>query len=159
MQIFEFFVEYQIPIHEFMTRWLFIFSMNTRLFAMQFTTADSRRSAAGQRMIVAGSSSGDGSSRHSPRRSERGEESAHFGECHGGIGEYPAPFTKRSGKSRIVIMRQAVHVRLRNGAYHWARVALQHDPQSRANRSSNRSRLWLRAHPAICCRPPARRRL
>ena len=30
-----------------------------------------------------------------------------------------APITKRSGKSRIVIMRQAVHVRLRNSVYHW----------------------------------------
>jgi transposase len=34
-----------------------------------------------------------------------------------------APVTKRSGKSRIVLMRQAAHVRLRNAVYHWARVA------------------------------------
>src|SRR3954452_16218805 len=37
-----------------------------------------------------------------------------------------APVTKRSGKSRIVLMRQAAHVRLRNAVYHWARVAVQH---------------------------------
>ena len=43
-----------------------------------------------------------------------------------------APITKRSGKTRIVLMRQAVHVRLRNCVYHWARVAVQHDPRSRA---------------------------
>ena len=35
--------------------------------------------------------------------------------------------TKRSGKSRIVLMRQAADVRLRNAVYHWARVAGQHD--------------------------------
>ena len=35
-----------------------------------------------------------------------------------------APVTKRSGKSRIVLMRQAAHVRLRNAVYHWARVAV-----------------------------------
>src|SRR4051812_21526930 len=29
-----------------------------------------------------------------------------------------APVTKRSGKSRIVLMRQAAHVRLRNAVYH-----------------------------------------
>ncbi|WP_303758602.1 IS110 family transposase [Sphingobium yanoikuyae] len=51
-----------------------------------------------------------------------------------------APITKRSGKSRIVIMRQAVHVRLRNGVYHWARVAIQHDPRSRAKYAALRAR-------------------
>src|SRR6185295_4903442 len=43
-----------------------------------------------------------------------------------------APVTKRSGKSHIVIMRYASHVRLRNTVYHWARVATQHDDKSRA---------------------------
>jgi transposase len=43
-----------------------------------------------------------------------------------------APVTKRSGKSRIVIRRQACHRRLANAVYHWARVAVQHDPASRA---------------------------
>ena len=42
-----------------------------------------------------------------------------------------APVTKRSGKSHIVVMRYAAHVRLRNMVYHWARVATQHDPKSR----------------------------
>lgn len=51
-----------------------------------------------------------------------------------------APITKRSGKTRIVLMRQAVHVRLRNSVYHWARVAVQHDPRSRAKYTALRAR-------------------
>ncbi|MGE0697665.1 MAG: transposase [Hyphomicrobiaceae bacterium] len=43
-----------------------------------------------------------------------------------------APVTKRSGKSLIVIRRQACHPRLSNAMYHWARVAVQHDRTSRA---------------------------
>jgi Transposase IS116/IS110/IS902 family len=31
-----------------------------------------------------------------------------------------APVTKRSGRSRIILMRQAAHVRLRTAVYHWA---------------------------------------
>jgi transposase len=42
-----------------------------------------------------------------------------------------APVTKRSGKSHVVVMRYAAHVRLRSTVYHWARVATQHDPKSR----------------------------
>jgi len=42
-----------------------------------------------------------------------------------------APVTKRSGKSHVVVMRYASHVRLRNTVYHWARVATQHDHESR----------------------------
>jgi hypothetical protein len=42
-----------------------------------------------------------------------------------------APLTKRSGKSHVVVMRYAAHVRLRNTVYHWARVATQHDYKSR----------------------------
>lgn len=42
------------------------------------------------------------------------------------------PVTKRSGKSCIVVRRQACHDRLANAVYHWARVAIQHDPRSRA---------------------------
>ncbi|WP_164924725.1 transposase [Sinorhizobium fredii] len=38
-----------------------------------------------------------------------------------------APVTKRSGKSCIVVRRQACHDRLANAMYHWARVAVQHD--------------------------------
>jgi transposase len=41
-----------------------------------------------------------------------------------------APVTKRSGKSCIVVRRQACHDRLANAMYHWARTAVQHDPKS-----------------------------
>jgi transposase len=51
-----------------------------------------------------------------------------------------APVTKRSGKSCIVVRRQACHDRLANAMYHWARVAVQHDPRSRAKYASLRSR-------------------
>jgi transposase len=51
-----------------------------------------------------------------------------------------APVTKRSGKSHTVIMRYAAHVRLRNTIYHWARVATQHDPKSRARYAALRKR-------------------
>jgi transposase len=51
-----------------------------------------------------------------------------------------APVTKRSGKSHIVIMRYASHVRLRNVVYHWARVATQHDPKSRDRYAALRRR-------------------
>lgn len=50
------------------------------------------------------------------------------------------PITKRSGKSKIVLMRQAAHVRLRNAVYHWARTAVQHDPRSRAKYAALRAR-------------------
>jgi transposase len=51
-----------------------------------------------------------------------------------------APVTKRSGKSCIVIRRQACHDRLANAMYHWARVAVQHDVTSRAKYTALRSR-------------------
>jgi transposase len=51
-----------------------------------------------------------------------------------------APVTKRSGKSHIVIMRYSAHVRLRNTVYHWARVAIQHDPRSRSRYTALRQR-------------------
>ena len=51
-----------------------------------------------------------------------------------------APVTKSSGKSRIIIRRQACHHRLANAMYHWARVALQHDPKSHAKYAALRSR-------------------
>ena len=51
-----------------------------------------------------------------------------------------APVTKRSGKSCIVVRRQACHDRLANAMYHWARVAVQHDPRSRAKYAALRSR-------------------
>jgi transposase len=51
-----------------------------------------------------------------------------------------APVTKRSGKSMIVLRRQAAHNRLANAVYHWARVAVQRDPRSRAKYQALRSR-------------------
>jgi len=51
-----------------------------------------------------------------------------------------APVTKRSGKRCIVIMRQACHMRLRSAVYHWARVAIQHDPLSRCRYAESRKR-------------------
>jgi transposase len=51
-----------------------------------------------------------------------------------------APVTKRSGKSCIVVRRQACHDRLANAMYHWARVAVQHDLRSRAKYAALRSR-------------------
>ena len=51
-----------------------------------------------------------------------------------------APVTKRSGKSCIVIRRQACHDRLAHAMYHWARVAVQYDAKSRAKYAQLRSR-------------------
>jgi transposase len=51
-----------------------------------------------------------------------------------------APVTKRSGKSCRVEMRQACSGRLRTAVYHWARVATQHDPRSRARYGALRAR-------------------
>jgi transposase len=51
-----------------------------------------------------------------------------------------APVTKRSGKSCIVVRRYACHARLANAMYHWARVAVQHDPTSRSKYAALRSR-------------------
>jgi transposase len=51
-----------------------------------------------------------------------------------------APVTRRSGKRRLVIMRKACHMRLRSAVYHWARVAIQHDPTSRARYVALRAR-------------------
>jgi transposase len=51
-----------------------------------------------------------------------------------------APVTKRSGKSCIVVRRYACHGRLANAMYHWARVAIQHDPRSRAKYAALRHR-------------------
>lgn len=51
-----------------------------------------------------------------------------------------APVTKRSGKSCIVVRRQACNPRLRNAAYHWARTAIQHDERSRQRYGALRAR-------------------
>ncbi len=51
-----------------------------------------------------------------------------------------APVTKRSGKSKFVIRRLAAHRRLGDAVYHWARVAVQHDPTSRTKYAALRKR-------------------
>lgn len=51
-----------------------------------------------------------------------------------------APVTKRSGKSKRVVMRWACNTRLRNAVYHWARVATQKDPFCRARYAALRAR-------------------
>jgi len=51
-----------------------------------------------------------------------------------------APVTRRSGKRCVVVMRKACHRRLRDAVYHWARVAMQHDPISRTRYLALRSR-------------------
>lgn len=51
-----------------------------------------------------------------------------------------APVTRRSGKSQVVLMRQAAHVRLRNAVYHWARVAVQHDQRCRIKYAALRAK-------------------
>jgi transposase len=42
-----------------------------------------------------------------------------------------APVTRRSGKSCTVVRRHACNNRLRNALYHWARVAIVHDPNGK----------------------------
>jgi len=51
-----------------------------------------------------------------------------------------APVTRQSGKSRTVVRRQACNPRLADAVYHWARVAVQHDPRSRAKYAELRRR-------------------
>jgi transposase len=51
-----------------------------------------------------------------------------------------APVTRRSGKSCIVIRRHACNDRLNKALYHWARVAIQHDPTSRRQYAALRQR-------------------
>ncbi|WP_423929050.1 IS110 family transposase [Candidatus Palauibacter sp.] len=51
-----------------------------------------------------------------------------------------APVTRRSGKSILVVRRLAAHPRLRDAVYHWARVAVQHDPVSKAKYAALRAR-------------------
>ena len=42
-----------------------------------------------------------------------------------------APVTRRSGKMHRVVRRRAVNHRLQYAIYHWARIAVQHDPVSK----------------------------
>jgi transposase len=51
-----------------------------------------------------------------------------------------APVTRRSGKSLVVLRRYACNKRLERALYHWARVASQHDPISRARYHALRQR-------------------
>jgi hypothetical protein len=51
-----------------------------------------------------------------------------------------APVTRRSGKTCLVLRRHACNPRLANALYHWARVAIQHDPTSRERYSALRRR-------------------
>ena len=51
-----------------------------------------------------------------------------------------APVTRRSGRSCIVVRRHACNGRLQNAVYHWARVAIQHDPISRQRYAELRRR-------------------
>lgn len=51
-----------------------------------------------------------------------------------------APVTRRSGKSRRVVMRKACHGRLRRAIYHWARVAAQCDPHWKSRYAEYRAR-------------------
>jgi transposase len=53
-----------------------------------------------------------------------------------------APVTKRSGKSSVVVMCHAAHVRSREAVFHWARVAVQNDPKSKSHTKR-------RAHAAV----------
>ena len=51
-----------------------------------------------------------------------------------------APVTRRSGKSLFVTRRLAAHNRLRDAAFHWARVAAQRDPVSHDKYQALRAR-------------------
>ena len=51
-----------------------------------------------------------------------------------------APVTRRSGKSWRVGRRRACQARLVNAVYHWSRVAVQHDPISKAKYKALRAR-------------------
>jgi transposase len=51
-----------------------------------------------------------------------------------------APITRRSGKSKLVIMRRACDNRLRNAFYHWARTSIQCDDGARTYYSDLRHR-------------------
>ncbi|MEQ8719625.1 MAG: IS110 family transposase [Sandaracinaceae bacterium] len=51
-----------------------------------------------------------------------------------------APVTRRSGKRKVVVMRQACHPRLRDAVYHWSRVATQNDEVARRSYASLRAR-------------------
>ncbi len=51
-----------------------------------------------------------------------------------------APVTRRSGKSILVVRRQACHSRIREAVYHWSRVAAQRDNLCKAKYAALRAR-------------------
>jgi transposase len=50
-----------------------------------------------------------------------------------------APVTHQSGKKKTVLMRRGVNERLRNALYHWARVSVVFDPQSKKRYAAMRA--------------------
>ena len=50
-----------------------------------------------------------------------------------------APITRQSGKKKIVLMRRGINQRLRNALYHWARVSVVFDPQSKKRYAAMRA--------------------
>jgi transposase len=50
-----------------------------------------------------------------------------------------APITRQSGKKKIVLMRRGINERLRNALYHWARVSVVFDPQSKMRYAAMRA--------------------
>jgi transposase len=50
-----------------------------------------------------------------------------------------APITHQSGKKKVVLMRRGVNERLRNALYHWARVSVVFDPQSKKRYAAMRA--------------------
>jgi len=50
-----------------------------------------------------------------------------------------APITRQSGKKKTVAMRRGVNERLRNALYHWARVSVVYDPQSKKRYAAMRA--------------------
>ena len=57
-----------------------------------------------------------------------------------------APVTRRAGKSLFVTRRLAAHNRLRDAAFHWARVAAQRDPVSHDKYQALRARGHSHSH-------------
>jgi hypothetical protein len=62
---------------------------------------------------------------------------------------------RRGGKTRTVVMRHAARARLRQAAFHWARVAVLHDPASRGRYGalSGRGRTYGLAPRGVADRP------
>jgi transposase len=50
-----------------------------------------------------------------------------------------APITRQSGKKKIVLMRRGINERLRNALYHWARVSVVFDAQSKKRYAAMRA--------------------